>query len=89
MDQVTIHKLAECSGYSVHALRGKVKRKQLIEGKHFVKAPDGRLMFSKAAFASWVNSNTNKGLSSDWNRTRSQGLGCPAHCINRCRADVP
>jgi hypothetical protein len=60
MDFATIKLVAGETGYSPAALRQKIYRNELIEGEHWVKAPDGRTLISRSAFSSWINSNTNK-----------------------------
>lgn len=50
---VTIQVYAASSGYSVGALRQKIQRGQFIEGKHFRKAPDGRVLMNVEACQNW------------------------------------
>lgn len=50
---VTLQMYAASSGYSVGALRQKMRRGQFIEGKHFRKAPDGRVLLNIGACQSW------------------------------------
>lgn len=50
---VTLQVYAASSGYSVGALRQKMNRGQFIEGKHFRKAPDGRVLMNVEACQSW------------------------------------
>lgn len=50
---VTLQTYAVSSGYSVGALRQKMRRGQFIEGKHFRKAPDGRVLMNIEACQNW------------------------------------
>ena len=50
---VTLHVYAASSGYSVGALRQKMNRGQFIEGKHYRKAPDGRILMNVEACQNW------------------------------------
>ena len=54
MNWVTIKKLCELSGYTQDAIRAKVKRGIWTCGKHWRKAPDGRILFNIKAIESWV-----------------------------------
>ncbi|MCG3168378.1 MAG: hypothetical protein WA094_07985 [Candidatus Desulfobacillus denitrificans] len=51
---VTIKKLAEITGYSPAALRKKIERGVLIEGLHYVRSPDSRILISLHAFQAWA-----------------------------------
>jgi hypothetical protein len=51
---VTIKKLAEITGYSPGALRKKIERGVLIEGLHYVRSPDSRILISLHAFQAWA-----------------------------------
>ncbi|HEX8988735.1 MAG TPA: hypothetical protein VF816_12325, partial [Rhodocyclaceae bacterium] len=50
---VTLQVYASSSGYSVGALRQKIRRGHFIEGKHFRKAPDGRVLMNVEACQNW------------------------------------
>jgi len=54
MKWVTIKKLAELTGYSEYAIRGKRKRGQWRANVHFIKSPDGRLQFNMEAIEKWI-----------------------------------
>lgn len=54
MKWVTIKRLCELSGYSQDAIRAKIKRGIWKSGKHWCKAPDGRILFSVKAIELWV-----------------------------------
>lgn len=58
MEWVTLQKASAETGYSVPALRAKINRGQLQEARHWVKAPDGRVMIHLPSFFDWINSNT-------------------------------
>jgi hypothetical protein len=51
---VTINKLAEMTGYSAGALRKKIERGVLVEGMHYVRSPDSRILISLRAFHVWA-----------------------------------
>lgn len=53
---VTLKKAQEIFGYSPEALRGKINRGQLIQGVHWRKAPDLRLVINVAKFNEWLAS---------------------------------
>jgi|GEM_PF-1980526 len=44
---------AVSSGYTEGALRQKMNRGQFIEGKHYRKAPDGRILMNVEACQNW------------------------------------
>jgi len=50
---VTLQVYAASSGYSVGALRQKMRRGQFIEGKHFRRAPDGRVLMNVEECQKW------------------------------------
>jgi len=54
LEWITIQKMHEESGYTVAALRAKIRRGQFIEGIHFKYAPDGRVHFNVKAFNQWI-----------------------------------
>ena len=47
-------KMHEIFGYSPEALRSKIQRSQLIQGVHWRKAPDGRLLMNPNNFSAWL-----------------------------------
>lgn len=51
---VTIKKFAELTGYSQDAVRAKIKTGVWLQGEHYRKAPDGRLLMNLQAFSQWV-----------------------------------
>jgi len=57
LPKITLQKLAVESGYTEEALRGKIARGEFIEGKHYIKAPDGRIHFIVEEYLKWVESN--------------------------------
>ncbi len=46
------------TGLSVGAMRKKIERGQWLEGKQYIKAPDGNLYLSVKGYTSWVESAT-------------------------------
>lgn len=51
---VLISKVTEQTGYTDDAIRAKKKRGEWIEGKHWRKAPDNRVVFNLIAINSWM-----------------------------------
>lgn len=51
---VLINKLTEHTGYSDDAIRAKTRRGIWIEGIHWRKAPDNRLVFNLPAIQKWM-----------------------------------
>lgn len=51
---LTIDKFSAESGYSKEAIRSKIKRGQWLEGREWIKAPDGRNLISMEGFERWV-----------------------------------
>jgi hypothetical protein len=54
MRYVTIDKFSEASGYTAEAVRSKIKRGDWLEGKVFIKAPDGRVLIITEGFEQWA-----------------------------------
>lgn len=54
MKYVTIKKFAELSGYTEKAVRGKIEKGVWLQGSHYRKAPDGRVMIACEAVERWV-----------------------------------
>lgn len=50
----TVRKFSELSGYSENAIRAKIQEGVWMEGKVFLRAPDGRILISKEGYESWV-----------------------------------
>lgn len=53
---VLISKAAELTGYTKRAIETKIARGQWVEGREWVKAPDGHRMISLRGYAAWVES---------------------------------
>jgi hypothetical protein len=51
---VTTEKLSEMTGYTKEAIRMKVKTGVWIKQKHYLKAPDGRLIFIVEMIYQWM-----------------------------------
>ena len=51
---VTTDKLSEMTGYSKEAIRMKVKKGVWIKQRHYLKAPDGRLIFIVEMIYQWM-----------------------------------
>ena len=53
---LTIEKFSGASGYTPDAVRSKIKRGDWLEGKVWVKAPDGRILIDTEGYEQWVTS---------------------------------
>ena len=51
---ITIDKFSAESGYTPDAVRSKIKRGDWLEGKVYIKAPDGRILIDTEGFEQWV-----------------------------------
>lgn len=51
---LTIDKFSEVSGYTKEAIRSKIKRGQWLEGREWMKAPDGRNLINMEGYEQWV-----------------------------------
>lgn len=51
---VTVKKFAEQSGYSINAINCKIDKGIWLEGKEWIKAPDGRRLIDLKEFEKWV-----------------------------------
>lgn len=49
----TLKKIAEASGYTPNALHIKVQRGKFIEGLHYTRPEDGRILFHVENFNRW------------------------------------
>lgn len=52
---------AEQTGYTVKALRRKIEDGILLEGREYVKAPDGRIHIDMEQFEKWVRGEQQQG----------------------------
>lgn len=57
---VLIDKFTELSGYSRRAVELKISRGVWLEGREWVKAPDGHRMISLRGYAQWVEQGNQK-----------------------------
>jgi hypothetical protein len=55
---VTIPKFCELTGYSEDAVRSKQKRGDWLEGREWIKAPDGRILMDLEGYERWVSGET-------------------------------
>ena len=53
MKWVTLKKAAECTGYTVPALRMKISRSHLVEEVHWRRAQDNRILLHLPNFNTW------------------------------------
>ena len=51
---VTLSKAQDIFGYTPAAFRGKISRKQLVQGVHWRKAPDRNVIINVGAFNDWL-----------------------------------
>ena len=51
---LTIPAFAAQSGYTEDAIRAKIKRGEWLEGRVWIKAPDGRTLIDVEGFESWA-----------------------------------
>lgn len=51
---VLIAKVVELIGYTDDAIRAKIKNGVWLNGVHWLKAPDGRIMFNLEAIQRWI-----------------------------------
>jgi putative excisionase DUF1233 len=56
MKWVLIKVLSQESGYTENAIRSKIKKGIWRDSVHYLKAPDGRIMFNMEAIEKWVES---------------------------------
>ncbi|MDP3776460.1 excisionase [Methylotenera sp.] len=49
-----INKVTDLIGYTDDAIRAKIKKGVWLAGIHWIKAPDGRLMFNLEAIQKWA-----------------------------------
>ena len=53
---VLINKVIDLIGYTDDAIRSKIAKGVWLNGIHWKKAPDGRLMFNLEAIQKWIES---------------------------------
>jgi hypothetical protein len=53
---LTIDKFCSESGYTPDAVRSKIKRGDWLEGRVWIKAPDGRILIDTEGYEKWVTS---------------------------------
>jgi hypothetical protein len=51
---VTITKASELTGYTEDAIRAKIKRGEWLEGRVWIKAPDGRNLIDMEGYELWA-----------------------------------
>lgn len=55
---VTIPLAAAITGYSVKAIRRKIEDGKWIEGREYVKAPDGHVLIAMKGYSQWAATAT-------------------------------
>ncbi len=58
LQYVLIPLFSELTGYSEKAIRCKIQEGVWLEGKHYRRAPDGRITMDIQAYYSWVEGKT-------------------------------
>lgn len=58
LQYITINLLSDISGYSPEAIRQKRKNGIWLEGTHWKKAPDGRILFNHLKIVEWIEGKT-------------------------------
>ena len=53
---VLICRVIDLIGYTDDAIRSKISKGVWLSGVHWIKAPDGRLMFNLEAIQKWIES---------------------------------
>jgi len=51
---VLLHLAMEMTGYTIKAMQRKIERGEWVEGKVWIRAPDGRVLISIPDFEKWV-----------------------------------
>ncbi len=51
---VVIKKAAAVTGYSIRAIEAKIEKGVWLEGREWIKGPDGRRLISMKGFEAWV-----------------------------------
>lgn len=54
---VTIHRAAELTGYSTRAIQTKIDRGVWVEGRQWIRAPDGRILIDMDGYEEWATSD--------------------------------
>ena len=54
MRYVLIKRCAELTGYTVQAIESKIAKGHWLEGRHYTKAPDGRIFCDLEEIESWI-----------------------------------
>jgi hypothetical protein len=58
LEWVLIPVFSQLTGYSEKAVRRKIEEGVWIEGRHYRRAPDGRLTMNMQRYYDWVEGNT-------------------------------
>lgn len=51
---VLLHLATAMTGYTIKAMQRKIERGEWVEGKVWIRAPDGRILISIPGFELWV-----------------------------------
>lgn len=54
---VTIHKAEELTGYSTRAIQTKIDRGVWVQGRQWIRAPDGRILIDMEGYEEWATSD--------------------------------
>lgn len=85
MKYITLQAFSIRSGYSAGAVRQKINRGEWIDGKQYVKAPDGRILINIEEFEKWAEESLleAKRLSKSHSRTKAKGVVNLSHLSPR------
>jgi hypothetical protein len=72
---VLLTKAEELTGYTVKAMERKIERGQWVEGREWIRAPDGRRLISMRGYQQWAE----QGLASRSARSPSGSPSSPAN----------
>jgi hypothetical protein len=54
IDYIRINKFSELTGWTVGAIQSKIKRGDWLQGKQYIKAPDGSILISLNGYEQWA-----------------------------------
>jgi hypothetical protein len=75
VDLVTIGKLAELCGYTEDAVRSKIDKGVWLQGKVWLRAPDGRILVSLRGYQAWAEGQEFELSAAPASRLISSGKG--------------
>lgn len=57
LDSIKIKKFCELTGWTVNAINTKISRGVWLNGREYVKAPDGNIVVSIKGYEKWIEKN--------------------------------